>query len=284
MKFGILTDTHFVARGRKIYGLDPAGRLTVAVDRINRDHPPDISFVIVTGDLAHWGEDRRLTISLRFSPRLNAPTILLMGNHDKRDPFGRYFHGRRPRIRHRLRAGRAFVRRGNGGHARYAERGRPRSCRAAVRSAGWPFSNTRWPRRRRIVPFATVPHHPPFDTGLRYMETASSSPIPKPNGMSSRARESRTICSWAICTGRFQASGAASPSTSSAHWRIKWRSTSKPWITFPARMRRRTIHVTVDARGGRDPSVLVPLRRTAVLAAGPRRAGVDRPVISDRSR
>src|SRR5262249_54268305 len=56
MKFVILTDTHFVARGRKIYGLDPAERLTAAVEAINRDHR-DIAFVIITGDLAHWGED-----------------------------------------------------------------------------------------------------------------------------------------------------------------------------------------------------------------------------------
>ena len=30
MKFVILTDTHFVARGRKLYGLDPAERLAAA--------------------------------------------------------------------------------------------------------------------------------------------------------------------------------------------------------------------------------------------------------------
>ena len=61
MKFVILTDTHFVARGRKLYGLDPTERLGTAVERINRDHP-DISFVIVTGDLAHWGEDAPMKI------------------------------------------------------------------------------------------------------------------------------------------------------------------------------------------------------------------------------
>ena len=55
MKFVILTDTHFVPRGRKLYGLDPAERLAVAVEKINATHK-DISFVIVTGDLAHWGE------------------------------------------------------------------------------------------------------------------------------------------------------------------------------------------------------------------------------------
>ena len=92
MKFVILTDTHFVARGRKLYGLDPAERLAAAVDRINRDHP-DISFVIVTGDLAHWGEDAAYENLASVLARLNAPTILLMGNHDKRDPFGRFFPG-----------------------------------------------------------------------------------------------------------------------------------------------------------------------------------------------
>jgi 3',5'-cyclic AMP phosphodiesterase CpdA len=67
MKFVILTDTHFVARGRKLYGLDPTERLAAAVDRINRDHP-DISFVIVTGDLAHWGEDAAYEILASVSP------------------------------------------------------------------------------------------------------------------------------------------------------------------------------------------------------------------------
>ena len=56
MKFVVLTDTHFVARGRRIYGLDPAERLAAAIACINRDHR-DLAFVIVTGDLAHWGED-----------------------------------------------------------------------------------------------------------------------------------------------------------------------------------------------------------------------------------
>lgn len=54
--FVILTDTHFVARGRKIYGLDPAERLAAAIEVINRDHR-DLAFVIVTSDLACWGED-----------------------------------------------------------------------------------------------------------------------------------------------------------------------------------------------------------------------------------
>ena len=92
MKFVILTDTHFVARGRRLYGLDPTERLGAAVERINRDHP-DISFVIVTGDLAHWGEDAAYENLASVLARLNAPTILLMGNHDKRESFARFFPG-----------------------------------------------------------------------------------------------------------------------------------------------------------------------------------------------
>ena len=49
MKFVILTDTHFVARGRKLYGLDPTERLGAAVDRINRDHP-DVQIVVAAID------------------------------------------------------------------------------------------------------------------------------------------------------------------------------------------------------------------------------------------
>ena len=55
MKFVILTDTHLVPAGRRLYALDPAARLAAAVELINRDHD-DLTFVIVTGDLAHWGE------------------------------------------------------------------------------------------------------------------------------------------------------------------------------------------------------------------------------------
>ncbi len=67
MKFVILTDTHFVARGRKIYGLDPAERLAAAIEVIIRDHR-DLAFVIVTGDLAHWGEDAAYETSRTCSP------------------------------------------------------------------------------------------------------------------------------------------------------------------------------------------------------------------------
>jgi 3',5'-cyclic-AMP phosphodiesterase len=86
MKFVILTDTHFVEPGRLLYGLDPANRLAAAVKVINRDHP-DIAFVIVTGDLAHWGQPAAYAELSKVLAGLAAPFILMMGNHDRRAPL-----------------------------------------------------------------------------------------------------------------------------------------------------------------------------------------------------
>jgi len=86
MQFVMLTDTHFVAQGRCLYGLDLEGRLKTAVEIINRKHPK-IAFLIITGDLVHWGEEaayRNLADALRGC---SAPVILMMGNHDRRAPF-----------------------------------------------------------------------------------------------------------------------------------------------------------------------------------------------------
>jgi len=90
MKFVILTDTHLVTPGRLLYGLDPAARLAAAVRVINRDHP-DIAFVIVTGDLAHWGEAAAYRELKRVLDGLAAPLILMMGNHDRRAPLRAVF-------------------------------------------------------------------------------------------------------------------------------------------------------------------------------------------------
>ena len=92
MKFVILTDTHFVPRGRKLYGLDPVERLAVAVETNNATHR-DISFVIVTGDLAHWGEQAAYASLAGVLGALDAPTVLMMGNHDKREAFRSEFAG-----------------------------------------------------------------------------------------------------------------------------------------------------------------------------------------------
>ena len=167
MKFVILTDTHFVPSGRRIYGLDPSERLGAAIDRINRDHP-DISFVIVTGDLAHWGEEAAYENLASVLARLVAPTILLMGNHDKREPFGRCFPGVTRDASGFVQSVHLFdaativtldtLNEETPDHAGLLCEARLAFLEQALASA---------PADRPLLLFQ---HHPPFDTGLRYMD------------------------------------------------------------------------------------------------------------------
>jgi Icc protein len=168
MKFVILTDTHFVARGRKIYGLDPAERLAAAIEQINRDHP-DIAFVIVTGDLAHWGEDPAYENLAAELKHLVAPTILLMGNHDKRDAFGRHFPGVARDADGFVQSMQVFdaatvvtldtLNEAAPNHEGLLCEARLAFLENALLAA---------PADRPLLLFQ---HHPPFDSGLRYMDT-----------------------------------------------------------------------------------------------------------------
>ena len=84
MKFVIITDPHFVPEGETLFGLDPRANLARAVEVINRDHP-DIALVILLGDLTQRGERAAYaSIAATLAP-LNAPLILLTGNHDSRE-------------------------------------------------------------------------------------------------------------------------------------------------------------------------------------------------------
>jgi len=90
LKFIHLTDTHLVQRGRALYGSDPAWRLRQAVASINAEHG-DARFVIVTGDLAHWGEPEAYAALHDELRELALPVHLLIGNHDERQAFRRAF-------------------------------------------------------------------------------------------------------------------------------------------------------------------------------------------------
>ncbi len=167
MKFAILTDTHFVPSGIRLYGLDPAPRLRVAVDTINAAHP-DIAFVIISGDLAHWGETVAYESLRTEISRFNAPVILMMGNHDKRAPFRAQFPGADRddagfvQAVHRFEAATVItldtLNEDAPDHAGLLCEARLAFLEDALRSA---------PADRPVLLFQ---HHPPFDTGLRYMD------------------------------------------------------------------------------------------------------------------
>jgi len=89
MKFIHLTDTHVIGEGL-LYGQDPSERLGAAVESINIEHG-DAAFVVLTGDMTHWGDAAAYA---RFSDeigKLEMPVHLMVGNHDDMLAFAEAF-------------------------------------------------------------------------------------------------------------------------------------------------------------------------------------------------
>ncbi|MGF1680070.1 phosphodiesterase [Photobacterium minamisatsumaniensis] len=90
MKLIHLTDTHFGLNDQKIYGRVPKHAFDAAITDVNQYHS-DADCVIITGDLAHWGE-KEAYISLKESlEKLQLPYHLVIGNHDDRDTLREIF-------------------------------------------------------------------------------------------------------------------------------------------------------------------------------------------------
>ena len=89
MKFIHLTDTHVIGEGL-LYGQDPAARLRAAVQSTNTEHP-DASFVVLTGDMTHWGDSAAYARFSREIENLTMPVHLMVGNHDDTDAFSEAF-------------------------------------------------------------------------------------------------------------------------------------------------------------------------------------------------
>ncbi len=92
LEFIHLTDTHLVDPGHALYGTDPSWRLARAIEAIEAHHA-DASFVVVTGDLAHWGQPAAYGALADALGRLGMPVHLAIGNHDDRVAFRRAFPG-----------------------------------------------------------------------------------------------------------------------------------------------------------------------------------------------
>lgn len=89
-KFIHLTDCHVVGGNAILYGMNPRERLQQAVASINSEHG-DAEFVVVSGDLTHWGdEDAYLAFSNQIN-QLSMPYVLMMGNHDNTEAFAQFF-------------------------------------------------------------------------------------------------------------------------------------------------------------------------------------------------
>ena len=92
MKFLHVTDSHLVAPGGRIYGLDPAERLRACVADILAEHA-DAAFCVITGDLAHRGEAAAYAALADITSSLPMPVHFLAGNHDDRATMRRCLVG-----------------------------------------------------------------------------------------------------------------------------------------------------------------------------------------------
>lgn len=86
MKLVHISDIHLTRPGERMGGLDPHKRLAQALAHVAAHHG-DAARVVITGDLAHWGE-RAAYAALRAAlGEVGPPVRLLIGNHDNREAF-----------------------------------------------------------------------------------------------------------------------------------------------------------------------------------------------------
>ncbi|MCA0870639.1 metallophosphoesterase [Seohaeicola saemankumensis] len=86
MKIIHISDIHLTVPGEEMGGLDPHVRFARALAHAAENHA-DAARVIITGDLAHWGERTAYEALRKALADLPIPVRLLIGNHDDRSCF-----------------------------------------------------------------------------------------------------------------------------------------------------------------------------------------------------
>jgi 3',5'-cyclic AMP phosphodiesterase CpdA len=86
MKLVHISDIHLTVPGERMGGLNPHRRFAQALDDV-RAHHGDATRIIITGDLAHWGEPAAYAALQSALGDLPCPVRLLIGNHDSRANF-----------------------------------------------------------------------------------------------------------------------------------------------------------------------------------------------------
>lgn len=162
MKFIHLTDTHVIGKGL-LYGQDPASGLSAAVRSINEDHG-DAAFVVLTGDMTHWGDDAAYARFAREIGKLRMPVHLMVGNHDDTGAFASAFPDT-PRDEN------GFVQTAfdtEHGHFLLLDTKEPGTHAGAycAKRQDW----LQGALERSDGPVLLFMHHPPFETGIKAMD------------------------------------------------------------------------------------------------------------------
>ncbi|MDU8911935.1 phosphodiesterase [Aestuariicoccus sp. MJ-SS9] len=86
----ILTDLHLTQGGQTIAGLDPAQRLSAALDHALARHS-DAQAIVLLGDLTHHGGRREYAVLREILSDVALPVIPTLGNHDRRAGYYEVF-------------------------------------------------------------------------------------------------------------------------------------------------------------------------------------------------
>ncbi|NMM27009.1 MAG: phosphodiesterase [Glaciimonas sp.] len=90
MKIIHISDMHLVPDGNLLFDEDPVKRLQACIADVNQCHV-DADLCVITGDLAHDGDEASYRILAACLANLRPPVRLLLGNHDDRPTFRRVF-------------------------------------------------------------------------------------------------------------------------------------------------------------------------------------------------
>jgi 3',5'-cyclic AMP phosphodiesterase CpdA len=164
MKFIHLTDPHFVPPGKLLYGRDPRIALDAAVADIAAHHG-DAERLVITGDLTHWGEPEAFRNLANGLAPLDMPVHVLIGNHDDRDTLHSHFPDQPVD--------------GNGFIQSVLDTSKGRfifldTVLAGTHAGHFCEARQAWLAETlaasRGMDLFLFMHHPPFDTGLPYMD------------------------------------------------------------------------------------------------------------------
>lgn len=85
-----VTDVHFLPGEERRHGISPVDRFDAFVDQVNAEHG-DAALVVVTGDIADYGDIASYEQFKTSVDRLHPPVQLMIGNHDSRENFTTVF-------------------------------------------------------------------------------------------------------------------------------------------------------------------------------------------------
>ena len=90
MKVIHLSDTHILNDNSKLFRIDEASTLELALNSIQKNHK-DLDFIVITGDLTNSGKSKAYLKLKKILDKYSFPIHLILGNHDKKSYFNRYF-------------------------------------------------------------------------------------------------------------------------------------------------------------------------------------------------